>query len=86
VQYEYQEMTPNVPAGPAIPTVLTVMQIEFLYDAARWRSQAGLPRPWSVYHHLRNMDFELRALACGAPRDRHVRPRTPGGCAASCRT
>jgi glycosyltransferase involved in cell wall biosynthesis len=64
VQYEYQEMTPNVPAAPAIPTVLTVMQIEFLYDAARWRSQAGPPRPWSIYRHLRNMDFELRALAC----------------------
>jgi hypothetical protein len=64
VQYEYQEMTPSVPAAPVIPSILTVHQIEFLYDAARWRSQAGWPRPWSVYRHLRNMDFELRALAC----------------------
>jgi glycosyltransferase involved in cell wall biosynthesis len=63
VQYEYQEMAPNLPAVPRIPTTLTVMQIEFLYDAARWRSQRGWPRPWSIYHHLRNMDFELRALA-----------------------
>jgi len=62
VQYEYQEMAPNIPPVPAIPTILTVMQIEFLYDAARWRSQRGMPRPWSIYHHLRNMDFELRAL------------------------
>jgi glycosyltransferase involved in cell wall biosynthesis len=63
VQYEYQEMTPNVPAVPTVPTILTVMQIEFLYDAARWRSQPGWPRPWSIYRHLRHMDFELRALA-----------------------
>jgi len=73
VQYEYQEMAPNVPAVPTVPTILTIMQIEFLYDAARWRSQAGWPRPWSVYHHLRNMDFELRALA----RAHHVLVMSP---------
>jgi glycosyltransferase involved in cell wall biosynthesis len=62
VQYEYQEMTRNVPPHPSLPTVLTVHQIAFPYDVRR--QSLGVPRPWSLYHRLRNMDFELRALAC----------------------
>ncbi len=62
VHYEYQEMMANAPAVPPIPTLLVVQQLEFLSDVPRGPLRRGLPRPWTLYRRMRNLDWELRAL------------------------
>jgi glycosyltransferase involved in cell wall biosynthesis len=64
VQYEYGEMTHLMPLA-APPAVLTVHQLGFAQQAARWRAERGGVRRAGVLLHryLRDLDFELRAVS-----------------------
>jgi len=64
VQLEYTEMAQVVPPTP-LPTVLTVHQIGVASHAARWRAEGGgaVRGALAAYRRLRDLDFELRALA-----------------------
>jgi glycosyltransferase involved in cell wall biosynthesis len=63
VQYEYTEMAHLMPPA-VVPTILTVHQLGFAAHLSRWRATGGGLRAGAValFRHLRDLDFELRAL------------------------
>jgi glycosyltransferase involved in cell wall biosynthesis len=64
VQYEFGEMAHLMPpASP--PAVLTMHQLGFAQQAARWRAERGGPQRSAILLHryLRDLDFELRAVS-----------------------
>jgi glycosyltransferase involved in cell wall biosynthesis len=69
VQYEYTELDHVVPPTD-VPTILTVAQLGFAAPGPAWRAAGGGLASGAValYRHLRDLDFELRAVA----RARHV--------------
>jgi glycosyltransferase involved in cell wall biosynthesis len=63
VQYEFVEMANLMPPSP-LPTILTVHQLGFAQEGARWRA-AGRPLGHGavlLHRHLRELDYELRAV------------------------
>ncbi len=63
VQYEFSEMAHLMPPAAA-PTILTVHQLGFAAHAAAWRATGGGLRAGAaaLFRHLRDLDFELRAV------------------------
>ncbi len=63
-QYEFTEMANAIPPS-TVPAVLTVHQIGFASQGARWQAEGrGLRRGAILLHrYLRELDFELRAVA-----------------------
>ena len=53
-------------AGRGTPTILTVHQLGFAQEAPRWRAagrRRSRPAAVLLYRYLRELDFELRAVA-----------------------
>ena len=50
--------------SPTVPTILTVHQLGFASALAEWRAGGAARRaiPRAVFRHLRDLDFELRAM------------------------
>jgi glycosyltransferase involved in cell wall biosynthesis len=65
VQYEWAEMAHVMPP-PTTPTILTVQQLGFAAHGPAWRVAGGGVRAGAtaLFRHLRDLDFELRAVAC----------------------
>jgi len=63
VQYEYGEMAHAMP-WPSPPAILTVHQLGFAQERARWRAEHGGVRHGAILLHryLRELAFELRAV------------------------
>ena len=64
VQYEFAEMAHLMPR-PTTPTILTVQQLGFAAHAPAWRVAGGGLKAGAaaLFRHLRDLDFELRAVA-----------------------
>jgi glycosyltransferase involved in cell wall biosynthesis len=73
-QYEFVEMANLIPPSD-VPAILTIHQLGFAAQAARWRAEGRTVARGAVHLHryLRDLDFELRAAA----RAHHVITMSP---------